>query len=171
MENGQAPHFFFSLLEKKKRAAWRCKEKEGLVAEGAEPYSDPALLRPEQRYSRFDTRRTPLCPTNRCRLCGAWEKMLRSFPQHHGAAAEREKQCIQLAPNWEMFCLESCSETTARSVASLIQGPFFLLHPGALFFFRPSKKEEGADSFLIAEQSKFGVCCNRNKPSRFPQKS
>ena len=31
--NDQAPHFFFSLLEKKKRAAWRSKEKEGLGAD------------------------------------------------------------------------------------------------------------------------------------------
>ena len=41
-----------------------------------------------------------------------------------------------------MFYAPLCSETTARSAASLIQGPFFLLHPGALFFFRPRRKKK-----------------------------
>ena len=63
-----------------------------------------------------------------------------------GASAEREGWCVRLASNWERFYASLCPETTARSAAGLIQRPFFLLHPGALFFFRPSKKEEGAEA-------------------------
>ena len=64
------------------------------------------------------------------------------FRQRHGASAEREGQCVCLVPSWDKLYAEYCSETTARSTASLIQGPFFLLHPGALFFFRPRRKKK-----------------------------
>ena len=72
------------------------------------------------------------------------------------AAAERERSCARLVPSWELFCTLQCPKTTARSAASLIQGPFFLLHPGALFFFRPRrKKKRGPYRSFFAKQSKF----------------
>ena len=44
-----------------------------------------------------------------------------------------------------VLCAAMLGNDSAVS-AGLMQGPFFLLHPGALFFFRPAKKEEGAEA-------------------------
>ena len=153
--NDQAPHFFFSLLEKKKRAAWRSKEKEGL---GADPGRTVLLSRATQREATFhpDRYRTdtaqPLRPLTLVRGKG---EMLRSCLQHHGATAKRERQCVRLVPDWERFYALLCWETTTRSIVSPMQGSFFILHPGALFFFRPLKKEEGAETVLPTKADAF----------------
>ena len=65
------------------------------------------------------------------------------------ASAKREGHCVCLVPNWELFCALILFGNDSAVSESLIQGPIFLLHPGALFFFRPwRKKKRGPFRFL-----------------------
>ena len=63
-------------------------------------------------------------------------------------SGKRRAMCPTCTRLEKVLCAAMFGNDSAVS-AGLIQGPIFLLHPGALFFFRPAKKEEGADPFPL----------------------
>ena len=87
------------------------------------------------------------------------------------AAAERERQCVRLVPNRRERLRAVLFGNDSAVSESLLQGSLFLLHGGALFFFRPwRKKKRGPNRSLLQNKASLG-CAAREKPIRFPQKS
>ena len=143
----QEPPFGRLRGETRLRPQGRCKTKKRLWCRPMGPVLLSKHFNARQLHCRFGARRTPPSVSNRCRWCWAKEQVRCCFLQHRksgsGKRGALRLPCTKLGT---VLCAILFGNDSAVS-ESLIQGPIFLLHPGALFFFRPSKKEEGAVSF------------------------